>query len=207
MADLTFGESLGQLSSSTYSPWVEATFSFMKVVSIMRVSRSWPGMSMLLKALVPADAQKRRETHISFTKDRVNERMSRKTDRPDIWTLITRFDEGKGLDPIELHNNGILFMLAGTETTATLLSGLTYLLLRNPDKLDRLIAEVRSSFSSFDDITMTKLSQLAYLNACLEEGLRMYPPVPVGLPRKTPESGAMVCGHWVAGGVSIHSRI
>ncbi|KAH7378272.1 benzoate 4-monooxygenase cytochrome P450 [Pyrenochaeta sp. MPI-SDFR-AT-0127] len=203
MADLTFGESLGQLNTSTYSPWVKATFSFLKVVSIMRVCRSWPGIAMLLQALVPADVQKKRETHIAFTKDRVNERMARKTDRPDIWTLITKYDEGKGLEPGELHNNGLTFMVAGTETTATLLSGLTYLLLKNPIKLNRLTTEVRTAFSSFDDMTMSKLSQLTYLNACLNEGLRMYPPVPAGLPRRTPDSGAMVCGHWVAGGTII----
>lgn len=98
-------------------------------------------------------------------------------------------------------------MLAGTETTATELSGLTYLLLKNPVQLERLTKEVRSAFSSMDDMTMTKLSQLEFLSACLEEGLRMYPPVPIGLARTAPAGGATVCGHWVAGGVSAVSVI
>lgn len=209
MGDLTFGESLGQLSSATYSPWVKAGFGFLKILSISRVSRAWPGLARLLRALMPADAKKKRQMHIEFSAERVEKRMARKTDRPDIWTFVTKFSEieGKRLAPTELHSNGTLFMLAGTETTATELSGLTYILLKNPEKLKRLVEEVRSAFSTFDDMTMTKLSQLEFLNACLEEGLRMYPPVAVGLVRKTPPSGAQVCGKWVAGGTLVQGPI
>jgi hypothetical protein len=204
MGDLTFGETLGQLSSSTYSPWVKATFGFLKFMSISRICRAWPGLTNLLQSLISADTKAKRQTHIDFSRERVDERMARKTDRPDIWTFVTRFSEieGKRLAPTELHSNGTTFMLAGTETTATLLSGLTYILLKNPEKMQRLVDEVRGAFSSSDDITMTKLSQLEFLNACLEEGLRMYPPLPVGLPRRAPKGGAKVCGRWVGGGVS-----
>jgi cytochrome P450 len=139
-----------------------------------------------------------------FSSEKVDERMARETDRPDIWTYVTKNShiEGSELAPTELHSNGTLFMLAGTETTATELSGLTYMLLKNPQKLARLTKEIRSAFTSFDDITMVKLSHLEYLQACIEEGLRMYPPVPAGLPRTTPQSGAKVCNRWIPGGVS-----
>ena len=53
----------------------------------------------------------------------------------------------------------------------------------------RLTEEIRSSFSTEADITIEKLQALKYLHACLEEGLRMYPPVPIGLPRVTPATG------------------
>jgi cytochrome P450 len=168
-----------------------------------RVLRSWPILKRLLDAMVPTDLKAKRQLHLDFSRERVDKRMATKTDRPDLWTFITRHGEveGKQLVPIELYNNGALFMLAGTETTATLLSGLTYILLRHPTKLARLTKEVRDTFPYFDDMTMIKLSQLEFLNACVEEGLRLYPPLPVGLPRKIPESGATVCGRWVADGV------
>ncbi|TID18774.1 cytochrome P450 [Venturia nashicola] len=38
---------------------------------------------------------------------------------------------------------------------------------------------------------------MGYLNACLKEGLRFYPPVAAGQPRITPEPGATVCGQYV----------
>lgn len=203
MADLTFGESLKQLTKSSYHPWVKALFSYVKIVSISKVCREWPGLSQLLQLMIPKDMKEKRKQHIAFSASSIDKRMARKTDRPDIWTFATRRSEEEGgLKPTELYSNGTLFMLAGTETTATELSGLTYLLLKHPDKMLRLTKELRTVFSSFEDITMTNLAQLEYLNACIEEGLRYYPPVPVGPARKTPKEGAFVCDRWVPGGVS-----
>ncbi|OAL51830.1 cytochrome P450 [Pyrenochaeta sp. DS3sAY3a] len=205
MADLTFGESLGQLASSSYNPWVNSIFSHVKVGSLGRLFRSWPGLTGLVNVLIPSDIREKGEAHTSFSHERVDKRMARKTERPDIWDFVSKHTETEGyvLAPTELHSNGALFMLAGTETTATELSGLTYLLLKHPVYLERLTHEIRGSFSSMNDMTMTKLSHLEFLNACLQEGLRMYPPVAVGLPRRVPKEGATVCGHWVAGGTTV----
>jgi len=93
--------------------------------------------------------------------------------------------------------NAGLFMIAGTETTATVLSGLMYLLCLHPDKMDKLVAEVRSAFASSDGITMESAVGLPWLNACIKEGMRMYPPVPIGLPHLTPRDGSTICGHYV----------
>lgn len=203
MADLTFGEPLNQLTDSSYHPWVKAIFSHLKILSISRVCRAWPGLTRLLRAMIPRDLKQRQKQHIAFSAGMIDRRMELKTERPDIWSLISRHSEEEGgLAPSEMHSNGSLFMLAGTETTATQLSGLTYMLLKNPDKMKRLVSELRTSFSSFEDMTMTKLTQLDYLGACIEEGLRLYPPVPVGIPRTVPAEGAFVCGQWVPGGVS-----
>jgi len=78
------------------------------------------------------------------------------------------------------------------------------MLLKNPDKLRRLNSEIRGAFKNFEDITMTKLGQLEYLQACIDEGLRMYPPLPTGAQRVKPAGGAMVCGRWVPSGVNPH---
>jgi cytochrome P450 len=174
------------------------------MILISKVAREWPGLTRLLQTMVPKDIKEMRKQHLAFSADMIDKRMARKTERPDIWTFVTRYGEEEGgLNPNELHSNGALFMLAGTETTATELSGLTYLLMKNPDKLRRLTDELRASFASFDDMTMTNLSQLEYLGACIEEGLRLYPPFPVGPARVTPKGGASVCGRWVPGGVRL----
>lgn len=140
--------------------------------------------------------------------ERVEKRMARKTDRPDIWTYVMRYSESeenkeKGLSTTEMHSDAALFMLAGTETTATELSGMTHYLLKDPVRMERLKREIRDAFPTYEDMTMTKLSQLEYLGACIEEGLRMYPPVALGLPRTAPKGGAKVNGYWVPEGVSL----
>ena len=46
------------------------------------------------------------------------------------------------------------------------------------------------------------MAQLPYLNAVIEETLRLYSPVPVALTRIVPSEGAPISGHWVPGNVS-----
>jgi cytochrome P450 len=95
--------------------------------------------------------------------------------------------------------------MAGSETTASQLSGLTALLLRNSDCLKKLTAEVRSSFKSEQEISSTSVNSLKYLQACLNEGLRCYPPIAGGLPRIMPKGGNIIDGEHVAEGVSLTS--
>lgn len=100
-----------------------------------------------------------------------------------------------------MGTSGIL-IVAGSETTATLLSGATYHLLRNRTAYAKAQDEVRSAFAAPEEMTLARLAQLPYLQAVLEESLRVYPPVPVALPRRTPPEGAWIAGTWVPGNVS-----
>jgi hypothetical protein len=107
----------------------------------------------------------------------------------------------------DLTANVSILIAAGSETTATLLCGVTLILLKNPVALSNLKKEVRSSFQSEEEITLTSVDKLGFILACLDEAMRMYPPVPIGLPRQFPPSGATIDGHWVPGGVSKESPI
>ena len=49
---------------------------------------------------------------------------------------------------------------------------------------------------------MDILGSLPYMNACIEEGLRIFPPVPISLLRTVPKEGSMIDGYMVPGGVS-----
>ncbi|XP_044717543.1 cytochrome p450 domain-containing protein [Hirsutella rhossiliensis] len=93
-----------------------------------------------------------------------------------------------------ISNAGVV-IASGTETLSALLSGITYLLLQNPNALQRLVDEVRSTFKSDAEITVLSVQRLPYLRACINEALRRYPPVPVGLPRVVPKGGASIAGH------------
>lgn len=94
-------------------------------------------------------------------------------------------------------------MMAGTETTATALCGITYHLARNPTSLARLTNEIRSAFPDYASISMEGLARLPYLRAVLHEGLRMYPPVPTKLPRRTPPGGVTIMGEYIPGDVVV----
>lgn len=98
-------------------------------------------------------------------------------------------------------SNAGLFIVAGSETSATLLSGMIYYLLKNPDYMAKLENEIRSSFSGLEEMTFAKETKLPYLQACIEEALRIYSPVPVELPRITPAEGSIINGELIPGNV------
>ncbi|KAF3805980.1 Cytochrome P450 monooxygenase aclL [Colletotrichum gloeosporioides] len=114
--------------------------------------------------------------------------------------------ESECLTMEEQYANGFLFMTAGTDTIASALSAITFYLLRNPHHLDRVTNEVRSKFSTSEHMSLEALASLPYLQAVIQEGLRLHPPLPVALPRVIPKGGARVGGEWVPGGtiVGIH---
>lgn len=65
--------------------------------------------------------------------------------------------------------------------------------------MEKLLAEVRGAYSSYDDINGTKAMQLPYMNAVIQETLRIHPPGSQGFPRVSP--GAEIDGYWVPKGV------
>ncbi|KAJ4378142.1 hypothetical protein N0V83_000975 [Neocucurbitaria cava] len=182
-----------------YDPWVKAIFSSVKFGSRMSIIRRYPLLWRLFQALIGKSANKRRETHFQHSVTRVTKRLEKGRDNEgvDLWDYVLSQKEGRGLSRPEMDANAGLFMIAGTETTATLLSGLTYFLLVNPECMKKLVGEVRGAFASADDMTMEQLAALPYLAACIKEAFRMYPPVPLGLPRFTPEDGSTIVGQYV----------
>lgn len=102
----------------------------------------------------------------------------------------------------ELASNAQILMIAGSETTATVLTATTYFLASNPETLKKVVNEVRSGFSSENDINMDSVKKLTYMLACLNEGMRVFPPVINGSVRTIRPEGDDIIGHYIPGGVS-----
>lgn len=100
--------------------------------------------------------------------------------------------------PVYISSNISLYIpVTNHKTAATLLSGVTFHLLRNRHILDKLTKIIRDTFANESDMTLLNLQHVDYLHAVLDEGLRMYPPVPTALLRRTPACGGMVNGKYV----------
>ena len=87
-------------------------------------------------------------------------------DREDVLSMLIqgRDEDGQPMTDQELRDELITLLLAGHETTATALAWAVELLLTNPDKLDALRADLPNG----DD----------YLDAVIEETMRLRPPIP-----------------------------
>jgi cytochrome P450 len=148
-----------------------------------------------------------RKEFLRLVNEKVERRLEKGSDaRPDFMGSIMKNQEvaEKALTRDELDSNAMLFLAAGSETTATTLTGVTYLLLSHPEKYASLVREIRGKFSSIDQITIEQVNKMDYMIACLQEGLRYYPPVPTGFPRVVPAGGDHISGHYVPEGTSVY---
>jgi cytochrome P450 len=103
--------------------------------------------------------------------------------------------------PIDCNCLTLGLRIAGGETVATELSGITFYLLKTPKAYQKLRDELRTTFTSYSDITCAAALRLPYLQAVIEEGLRIYPSGALGFPRKSP--GMHIDGHWIPQGVGL----
>ncbi|TPX07064.1 uncharacterized protein E0L32_011052 [Thyridium curvatum] len=204
MADLLFLQGLNLLEDEEYSPWIKTLFNSLKTATMVlgfRRYSSWVNQFIEYYVKNNEQARKAESEHFRYAAERIDARWNRSANRPDPWAAFLG-----GLTREEQHVTASALMVAGTETTATALSGLTYHLLQNPAVAEKLKEEIRSSFRCYDDINFDSLARLKYMDACLKEALRIYPPVPSGLPRVTPPGGLVICDHYIPGGtiVGVH---
>ncbi|CEO60361.1 hypothetical protein PMG11_04990 [Penicillium brasilianum] len=203
IGDLAFGEPFDCLRESQYHPWVKMVFVSTKVAALMRPLVVYPFLAPIVRRILPKRLAKMREAHFALSAEKVRRRLETETERPDFMTYVLRFNDDRAMTAREMESNAALLILAGSETTATLLSGFTYYSLKNPATYKKLVDEVRGSFSSYEEINFQSASQLSYLNAALEETLRIYPPVPAMTPRVVPKGGAVIDGSFIPEGISV----
>ncbi|KAH8622925.1 mRNA 3'-end-processing protein yth1 [Alternaria alternata] len=205
MSTLVFGDSLRMLEQDEYCPWVRAIFDFIKIDARMNaLGQLLPPVRALAGCLFGRLIQKKKAEHFRFCEERVSHRLRAEPPQPDIWKfLLENKKQGQRLTKEEIDSNAFVLMVAGTETVATSLSGLFYLLLKHPKAMARLTKEVRSAFhGTTPKMTSKELRHLHFLLACIKETLRLYPPTPTGSARLVPSQGATVCGLPIPGGVS-----
>jgi cytochrome P450 len=208
VGDLSFSQSFDALKTRTTHPWIAGFFGSLKIGAILSELASIPAFRPLLLALViPVRMSKRNKVLRSYCGEKIEKRIEMgKLDRPDFLSKVLaqneKNDENSNLSMAEINATFNILMIAGSETTATVLAGCIFLLQKNLEVLNKLKDEVRGAFANEDEITVTNVNKLPYLLAVLEESLRHYPPVPVSLPRVAPPAGATVCGLYVPGGVS-----
>lgn len=106
----------------------------------------------------------------------------------------------RGYDLNELYAESELLIIAGSDTTSIVMSGMMFYLVRNPEAKAKLEHEILSTFS-YDEIRSgAKLNSCTYMHAFITEAMRMCPPVAAELSRVVLPGGAEVDGHFIPEG-------
>ena len=74
-----------------------------------------------------------------------------------------------------IEAQGMVFMVAGFETTANTLGSMCYQVAKHQDVQERIIEEILDTIGS-DEITHENISNLEYLEVCIMEDLRLCGP-------------------------------
>jgi cytochrome P450 len=172
------------------------------------------GLDALL-ALAAPPALKQWEGFVQKCLDdrtRQEEKSDAKMDqRKDIFHWLYHAEDpetgARGYPLIELYGEIELMIIAGSDTTATVLSALFFYLGRFPAAKRRLAAEIRAAFESYDEIHASKLFGCKYLCAFVQEGLRMAPPVPAEPAREVQPGGTVVDGLFIPAGMRVSTGL
>ncbi|CAJ2502539.1 Uu.00g099330.m01.CDS01 [Anthostomella pinea] len=123
---------------------------------------------------------KTRERTTRLMEKIVTTRMALEKDaRHDLYSFVAHALDAKsgGLRQSELWAEAQFFLTAAGETTKTTISAAVFYLSRNPEVYEKLAHEIRSAFTNGGEINGAALTSCRYLRACIDESLRMSPPV------------------------------
>jgi cytochrome P450 len=114
------------------------------------------------------------------------------------WLFNAKDPEtGTGYSLPELYAECELLTIAGSDTTAIVISAAYFYLSRHSAVQEKLALEILSTFGSYDEIKSgSKIHSCKYLTAFLMEAMRMSPPVPAEPSREVLPGGTTVTGHY-----------
>ncbi|KAK3343539.1 benzoate 4-monooxygenase cytochrome P450 [Lasiosphaeria hispida] len=209
IGDLAFGETFGGVDTDVEHPWIAIALGALTQGALADALKRFPTLAMIATPLLRSKIKELTEDtrkNEDFAIDLIDRRIKRGSSRKDFMTRVLEQRDPDKVSDLQIAAHASDFVLAGSETTATALSAITYYLLRTPEAMRELQKEIRASFKTYSDIGSKSTLDLPYLGAVIQEGLRIYPPLPIALPRVVPEGGDTVDGHPLPAGVIVSSN-
>ncbi|KAI5781521.1 putative cytochrome P450 monooxygenase, partial [Geopyxis carbonaria] len=204
VGDLVLGESFNSLTECKPNPWAAQLPRMFYWAHFMELFDG-TGIPTLFKWVFSTSTTQATNNHKQYSRDKVSKRLNTPYARKDIISEVLSSREAFHVTDNDLaaHFGGII--VAGGETTSTALSSMISFILTTPVVQKALQDELQINFNSMDEISAETTETLPYLNAVIQEGLRVYPPIAVGLPRISP--GTFVDGVYIEKGVEIQTPI
>jgi cytochrome P450 len=214
MSDVVFGRKYDLLGTPKYRflPVAIAGSNIRTTVLLFLPNLTW---FRLDKKLFPA-CIKARNAFLFFMGKLLNERMKASADpvitkRRDVFSALLKVNKDAGKEAMAQEQIGaesVTLVIAGSDTTATAMSSIFFYLAHNRSAYENAAAEVRRTFESKSEIKVgAKLNSCVYLRACIEESMRITPPIGASLFREAGKGGVRVDGHYFPEGMDVGTSI
>ncbi|KAF7877056.1 uncharacterized protein EAF02_008276 [Botrytis sinoallii] len=171
---------------------------YLKGMSITAAPRFYPTMEFLFQKLIPKRIMEKQRQHSAYAEKMINRRLDTKGDRPDFMTPFMRNNVNfENMSREEIVSTFNFIIVGGSETSAAVMTGIFNHFTKKKNKriLDRLCNDIRTKFREEKEITLDAIQStpIPYLEAVINEGLRICNSIPSGLPRVVPEGGDEYC--------------
>ena len=173
-----FGYRFGSFERDEPHPFVTAMIALAALRQLQSVK-----LPFVRRALAPARRSRTRPTSRDDRRGRRGDRRaphraaSRAGDLLGLMLSAGAPGDRRELDPVNIRNQAITFVVAGHETTSGALSFALYYLTRHPELLERASAEVDAVWGdrepAFGDV-----AKLRYVRRVLDEAMRLWPTAP-----------------------------
>ena len=110
--------------------------------------------------------------------DIIEERIGSKEEKDDLLDMLlkARYEDGTPMSRRQLIDEVLILFTAGHETTANALSFTLFLLAKNQKEQQKVFEEASQLHLGSGDV-VRHISKLRYTRQCIEEAMRLYPPV------------------------------
>ncbi|KAI9807009.1 MAG: hypothetical protein M1833_002667 [Piccolia ochrophora] len=209
ISDLAFRTPFGDLTKNEdvhdYIKTMEENLPTIIVLSNIPSLNNLIKVSGLMNLLAPKVKDKKGLGRVmAVARDVVAQRFGPdKTERDDMLGSFLRH----GLNQEDAQSECLIQILAGSDTTATSIRATFLYIITHPQvyaklkyEIDEAIREQRVSSAIIRD---SEAKELPYLQACIKEGLRMWPPVTSLMEKEVPAGGDVLDGRYIPGGTRI----
>ncbi|KAL4925077.1 cytochrome P450 [Aspergillus undulatus] len=204
MGDLSFGRGFGSLERGQEHWAIRMLNGTQDMIGLFL-----PAWVFVILAAIPGAAGDFWK-FFKFCGERLLERFKNDPEIPDISSSLFVPLKGRNLDDLGVDEKGLLYgdarliVIAGSDTTSGALSAIIYELVKSPQHISKLRAELEPYASEGTEILHSEIAHLDHLNGVVNEALRLYPAVPSSLQRKTPPQGIVIDGVHVPGNMHVY---
>ncbi|KAF2118204.1 cytochrome P450 [Lophiotrema nucula] len=208
---LVLGRSFDAVKDGGQHPSVKFIHEALQQMKVVDTMKRLPILGKLLALLSLRALMKvmhANTAHEQFCINIIKERLSNPSARPDFLTRLQDVHNEESDKPVDIqlaaHSSELL--VAGSDTSNTTLVTLLNFVLRDTSIYNQLCTQIRTKFSTYEAINAQDAASIPFIRPLILEAMRIYPPVPFGLPRTVPSSGDTVDGCFIPGGTTVSTN-